>query len=353
MSKDVLSGGTPGSRPRSELTLAVAFGVAIALSPLSTANRLVPSLLGGIAAAIGLFVYRALLRRAVEPEGSTPATRSPSSESLPHAIKGPVIVLFGLTCLPAAIALWPWYRDGVWQHTHAFVLPFLILSVAVPRVKRARFDPSLGSGWGLVPLAVGLACLVLDLGIQSLHLSVVGAALAAFALVLLFFGPTTARSLAPPIAMLLFFLPLPAGLSRSLSMANASATGAHALLEAIGMPLIRSNATLFIDATAGFGVSARCSGFGTLYAATALIVTLAFQGLALRRVALLSLLAWPITIAANALRLTLLLGFCVWRGIDPNRTAVHGLSGILAAAFVFGVLLLFAGAPARRRLVLP
>lgn len=331
-----------------EIPLACLLGVLVAVSPVSTANRLLPSIGLGLTAAVALFFYRRSCLPRADARVRSLRTTSPVARWNVWLTAS----LLALILLPAARMLMPWYLESVWQNGHGLLLPLLILAVTTSILKRTPLDLTDGTLWGLLPMALGLGLIVLDLGMKTLHVSVVGGTLAAAGLVLVHFGWKAFLALSVPIAMLLAFLPLPTGLASELSMSTASASGAEWLLRAMGFAVTRSNSALFLPGI-NFTITTRCSGFGTLYAAITLAIAFGSVTGSWRRTAGLLVAAWPLAILANAIRLAVLMIFCTLRGVQPNQTPMHGFSGILAFMIVVAAIFLHAGRDARRRLLAP
>lgn len=218
----------------------------------------------------------------------------------------------------AAAAFWPSLRwlverwsapDGYFSHGP--LVPFAALWIAWRERERLRATPRRGSWWGLALLVPALAlangaALIRRDSPAALALIV----LLLPGLVLLFGGRERLRLLALPLAFLLFAWPLPL----------IAVVGALDLLKRIVVPASCALVNLF-----GAGVAARgsflllpdggrllvddeCSGLKSALALVALgaFMAITARGLSRRARLLLLVLALPIALAANVVRVALL-----------------------------------------------
>ncbi|MEZ4331295.1 MAG: exosortase/archaeosortase family protein [Myxococcota bacterium] len=354
----------PGGHRIEDAAVALLVGALFGWSPVTTAHRLPVSIAGGVAAALALFAYRRWARRhpivgsAVSAQArpvaaATPAVDASRPDRVARSLAWLSLALALLVTLPTWTALLPWYLESVWRNGHGLFLPLMIGAVCLSI--RARTGPLADRpAWlGLPVLGAGLSLVLLDVGVRTLHLAIFGWLAVAIGSVLALFGPRTLRAYAPAIALGVFFLPLPSGVGSSLALANASAMTTTGLLAAIGHPVYREGALLYLP-DENYGISVRCSGFAALYAGAALAFALGAASGRWWRTLWMLVALWPLTVLANGLRLAVLIAFCQWRGVLASTTPLHGLSGI--AAFLMVVGLVFLAAPSRARrdlLVLP
>jgi exosortase len=100
--------------------------------------------------------------------------------------------------------------------------------------------------------------------------------------------------------------------------------------------VVREETLLFLP-NATFLVADACSGFATLYAAVGVAVVLAAYARSWRRRLLLLASAWPLALACNVARVTLLVGLANHFGLGLLDTPFHAASGV---ATFWAVLLL-------------
>ena len=97
-------------------------------------------------------------------------------------------------------------------------------------------------------------------------------------------------------------------------------------------------------ATGALQVADACSGFSTLYAAAAVACPHRVVGADRRRAALLVLLAAaPLAIAANLMRVVLLVLLVVWQGEPMLETFIHPASGMMTFALALPVIFWLGG----------
>ena len=335
----------PASGRAADVAVALLVGVLFAISPLTSGGRrLLPSLLGGGIAGIGFFLLRRMARRPGPPRAVSPsAARDRAGVAL-------LAALAALTAAPAFVELYPWYTESVWRNGHGLFVPLLAFGLARVALREDADAAAEGSAWGFAALVPGLALVVLDAGIHTLHLGVVGLTLVAAGASLLLLGVRKTRRLALPIALLLFLLPLPESLARYTGLVTATAAGTQQLLYAFGMPAVRSAASVILP-NESYEISYRCSAFAALYAGTAAALALGWLTGSWVRTAALLLSVWPLAWLANVLRCAALIVFCEWRHVSPEVTQVHGMSGIGAFLLVLAALVPLAGSRAVRRLL--
>jgi exosortase len=88
-----------------------------------------------------------------------------------------------------------------------------------------------------------------------------------------------------------------------------------------------------------------CSGFSALYAAVTVAFVLAYLSRSRARRIVLVLVAWPLALAGNVLRIVALAILAESRGFEVISTPLHLLSGYLS--FVLTLFLVFAFAEPR------
>src|SRR5204862_2153558 len=123
------------------------------------------------------------------------------------------------------------------------------------------------------------------------------------------------RAIAFPLAFLVFALPIPLGLTEHIHLVlrHIVANSTAALVPLLGVPVFREGTSLHL-AAGSVQVADACSGFSTLYAAVAVAFLTAYSTQSTTRRALVLLLAAPLAIASNVLRVILLVLLVVWSG---------------------------------------
>ncbi len=331
-----------------DLASSCLFAALFALSPLSSSNRLVVSIVVGIAAGIAFHAYRWWLRRRAGPEGEKAGTF--------RITLGPIhwtlIVLFGAVSAPTIRELYVWYTDSVWQNGHGLFLPWLIAIVAWEKMRHLRERPISHSGWGIAVLIAGAASLWVSSGFPWSSPTIFSLLLMLVGLLLVLIGPEWTSGLWVPIAMVAFFLPLSPSWGITLDLPQTSATVARWILDLVGPPIQQTGSQLAINVNLIYAITDRCGGFAIAYGGVVLSIALATMARSWRRGLLLVACTIPLVCLANGARVAGLVLYCESRGISPNATLLHGVSGIAAYLGTMFALMILAGSEARRKLFL-
>lgn len=232
-----------------------------------------------------------------------------------------------------------WWDDP--NYSHGFLVPLLSAYFAWQRrEKLAQIAPQT-NWWGMVVLLGGLAVLLVgNIGAEyflmrsSMIMVITG-------LVLYLCGLPYLRTLAFPIAFLLFMIPLPAIVLNKITfpLQLLAARLSTESLQFIGFPVYREGNIIFLPHTTLEVVEA-CSGIRSLVSLTALAVVFAYmtQRRVWKRV-LLVISAIPIAIVANAFRIW---GTGVLAHLYGTRVAegfYHSFAGWMVFVAAFGMLL--------------
>lgn len=196
-----------------------------------------------------------------------------------------------------------WWHDP--EATHGLFVALLSLYVAWKRRgqwARAIMSPSL---WGLPVLLGGLSLLILGSLGAELFLMGVSLPIVLTGLILFLLGLHHLRILAFPLGFSLLMVPLPSMVVKALTLPLqllAARMGTWAL-EILAIPVYREGTIIFFPRSA-LEILEACSGMRSLAALVTLAIILAYVK---RRptwhAVCLALLAVPITLVANALRI--------------------------------------------------
>ena len=177
--------------------------------------------------------------------------------------------------------------------------------------KQTRWCP----GWGLLVMALGIACYLLALGVHTglsqndyLSLSMLGLVMWHHGGFMWAYGPAAYRQAAFPLFFLLFCVPIPTfvldPVIRFLQVWSAHAV--HLAFDLVGIPYLRNDMFFQLPGIA-IEVAKECSG---IRSSLALVITSLLAGhLFLRtpwRKFLLAMTIIPVTIFKNAIRITTL-----------------------------------------------
>ncbi len=249
------------------------------------------------------------------------------------------VVLVGVY-LPTVLWLWERWTLSVWHNAHGMLIPFVVAYFVRDELRRFDGPPPVGNPWGFALVVPALLLHVVDLAMYTQLLSAVSIVVLLPGLSLLFLGTERTRAILFPLVFLTFMLPIPLAVTERIHLAlrHLTASGVEHLVPLLGVPLFRDGLILDV-ANARLVVADACSGFSTLYAAGAVACLTAYTTpVAWRKVAVL-LLAAPIAIGANVLRVTLLTLLVRWQGTDVLATSLHEISGIFT--FLLALPLIF------------
>jgi exosortase len=176
-----------------------------------------------------------------------------------------------------------------------------------------------------------------------MHTQILSAAsivLALPGLSLLFLGTTRTRAIAFPLAFMAFMLPLPLALTERLHLLlrEIGTAATAALVPVFGVTVYSEDTTLHLPGGILL-VGDACSGFSTLYASCAVAALVAYSNNSWRRRLMALAGAVPIAIAANIVRIVLLVLVVEWMGIGALDTWIHPGSGVLTFALALPAIL--------------
>jgi exosortase len=189
----------------------------------------------------------------------------------------------------------------------------------------------------------------IDAGMHTELLSAIALVLILPGLAMLFLGTERTRAIAFPLFFMVFALPIPLGLTETIHLVLRQITVAatSALLPLLGISIFTEGTTIHM-ANGAVEVADACSGFSTLYAAFAVATLTAYASDSTGRRLLVFVLAAPIAIASNVLRVLLLIALITFRGEAALHTFLHPLSGMMTFALTLP-LIFWLGGPAPHR----
>lgn len=256
-----------------------------------------------------------------------------------------------LAVLYAPTILWLFERwtMGIWYNGHGLLIPPAVAYFAHHELRRVRAGAVEGSVWGFAFVGPALGLHVLDTGMHTQLLSAVSIVLLLPGLSLLFLGTARTRAIAFPLAFLALMLPIPLSMTGPLHLAlREVATAAAASISPwLGLTVHAEGTTLHLPEQT-LEVADACSGFSTLYAALAVAALVAYQCPRPQQRMAVLLLAGPIAVATNVLRVLLLVVLVHWQGVDILETWVHSASGVMTFAIALPVIF-WLGEPPRAK----
>ena len=250
-------------------------------------------------------------------------------------------LLFGVLTWPVWRWLWSeWMANDYYSHGILIVPVALFLTVQRFRNdEQLSYDPQQRSLYGLIFLAIALLVYLYFLQNRALYLAAFAMIGMLAGLVWALAGGAVLRKLAFPIAFLVLMVPLPQVDRVTLPLAMFTGVCSGGLVQFLGLDVtIVGNAVTLPNANLEIG--AQCSGVNSLIALTSLMVLTAYllDGPVWSRIALV-ILAIPLAILGNILRVATLLFVARAWGAEAAFTFYHDYSGIVF--FVAVLLLMF------------
>ncbi len=231
---------------------------------------------------------------------------------------------------PTLLWLWERWTMGVWHNGHGILVAGLVIYLIRGELQKLTHLPESSSPWGFAILLPALLLHMVDTGIHSQLLSAFALLLSLPGFSLLFLGLDRTKAILFPLGTLVLTLPIPLAFTESihLILRHVATKSVAWLLKLMGIPVFSSGTSLEVEG-GQLMVADACSGFSTLYAAiTIAILTAYFCHSAWRRVLVL-LIAVPLAIGVNIVRVLILTLLVNWFGLDVLATSAHELSGLL------------------------
>ena len=221
-------------------------------------------------------------------------------------------------------------------YSHGFLVPFV--SGFFVWLKRKELENRKPSIIGAFVVAAGGLAYILALVWDMRFLSAFSLLIVLSGLILLFYGTRATRSLVFPLCFLVFMIPLPFMQEVGFSLQSVSVTSSAWLLEVMGLPITTVGPEIHLGDNV-FTVGLACSGINTLMALLALAAVYVYilRG-AFQRRASLFIIALPIAVLANILRITTIILVANSFGVAIATGLFHDLSSFIF--FVIAFLLL-------------
>jgi len=264
------------------------------------------------------------------------------------------IVIFGLVMLlfwsTFTWLVYNWLNNS--YYSHGFLVP--LVSAFFLWRRRQVFAPEnrRPDNLGLAVLAVSLVAFLLAQVWQAFHISAGAFILLLAGLALYFLGREATRSIAFPLAFLVFMVPLPFINRLSPSLEAFTASVSTSVVSLLGIPAVNQGSQIQLE-NSSFVVGAACSGLNSTVALATLVVIFVFviEG-TYRAKAVLLAMAVPIALVANLFRVSSLLAIAHFFGAEAGMKYFHDYSSPVLFLLAFGLLILtsrLVGCPEIRR----
>ncbi len=264
---------------------------------------------------------------------------------LPWLLGGVYLAVYG----PTLVWLWHRWTLSVWHNGHGILITLVVAWLVREELKRFQDRPRDASAWGFLLLVPALALHMLDTGIRSQLLSAFSLVLGLPGLSLLLLGVERTRAIIFPLLVLFLTLPIPLAFTESihLFLRHVTTVGAAWLLPWMGVP-VYATGTMLETPNGSLMVADACSGFSTLYATVTVAVLTAYATHSRwRRIAVL-LVAVPLAIVVNVVRVVVLTVLVDRYGLDVLHTAAHELSGLATFAVALPIIFWLGYEPRKR-----
>jgi len=226
------------------------------------------------------------------------------------------------------------------NYSHGFFIPFISAYMIYSRrdeLRRLKIQPS---NWGLLLLVLGLLQMILARTGSEFFMQRTSLIPVLLGISLFLLGTRITKKILFPIIFLIFMMPLPTIIWNKIAfpMQLFATMLTENVVRLIGIPVLREGNILYLAETTLEVVDA-CSGLRSLVTMFALSATFAwFADLSVLRKWILFILAAPIAILANIVRLTGTAALANQFGEKVAQGFLHELSGLVT--FMLGLLLL-------------
>jgi exosortase len=314
----------------------------IAQGPLTPA-AVVPSVIAGVGGGLFFLYWRLAQPLPLQAE-------APKRWEVPLGV-WLCLGLFAAAAAPTAKWMYDEWTGSVWHNTHGMLMPVLMVLLGRNILRRMKHDAEESSAWGFAFLLPGLALMALDSAAATHYVSALGIVICLPGLSLLLLGPKRTRALALPLTLGLFMIPLPNTFASQIMLRTVTAHGVAPILTFLGIPTLIDHTLLELP-TASFLVANACSGFSTLYSAIAMGVLLGSLCPSRRRRWIVFLSIVPLALAANVIRVVILVFVALYLDQGLLDTSAHAGSGVLTFLGVLIALILLSQRPPLARALL-
>jgi exosortase len=250
-------------------------------------------------------------------------------------ILGLVALLFSSTC---TWLVYNWLNNS--YYSHGFLVPLISGFFLWRRRDAFARDKREPSNLGLLPVGVGLVGSLLAQVWQAYHVSALALIVLLAGLALYFLGERATRRIAFPLAFLIFMIPLPFVNRFSPALEAFTATTSASVVSLLGIPAVNHGSQIQLQ-NSSFVVGAACSGLNSVVALATLVVVFVYilEGSYRAKITLI-VMAVPIALVANIIRVSSLLGIAHFFGAEVGMRYFHDYSSPVLFLLAFALLIL-------------
>jgi exosortase len=243
---------------------------------------------------------------------------------------GVIILLLLILYMPTLQWLWVRWTMSVWQNGHGILVFALVIYFIWKELQKLKHLPASSNSWGYIILIPSLLLYMLDTGINTQLLSSFAMFSSLIGLSLLFLGAVKTKIILFPLLTMLLTLPIPLVFTETmhLMLRHIATKSVAFILSQMGIPVFTSGTILEIEGGT-LMVADACSGFATLYAALTIAILTAYFCTSTKRRLILLLIAAPLAIGVNIIRVLVLALLVNYYGLNILATSAHELSGLL------------------------
>lgn len=244
-----------------------------------------------------------------------------------------IAILFVTLFAPTLFWLWDRWTIDIWYNGHGILITLVVIYLAREELLKLKNLPRSSNSLGFAVLIPALFLHMLDTGIYSQLLSAFAFFLSLPGFSLLLLGTKRTKNIVFLLFMMFLTLPIPLFFTESIHLGlRYIATDSVAwILPFLGVPVF-STGTLLQIPNGSLMVADACSGFSILYATIAVAIMTAYFCTNNRRRILILIVAVPLAIGVNIVRVLMLTMLVHWISLDVLETAAHEISGLLTFA---------------------
>jgi exosortase len=235
---------------------------------------------------------------------------------------------------------------SVWQNGHGILVFALVIYLIWRELQKLKYLPFSSNSWGYIILIPSLLLYMLDTGINTQLLSSFAMFSSLIGLSLLFLGTVKTKVILFPLLTMLLTLPIPLVFTETihLILRHIATKSVAFILSQMGIPVFTSGTLLEIEGGT-LMVADACSGFATLYAAITIAILTAYFCTSTKRRIILLLIATPLAIGVNIIRVLVLALLVNYYGLNILATSAHELSGLLTFMVALPILFIIGKNP--------
>jgi exosortase len=250
-------------------------------------------------------------------------------------ILGLVALLFSSTF---TWLVYNWLNNS--YYSHGFLVPLISGFFLWRRREAFARDKREPSNLGLLAVGVGLVGSLLAQVWQAYHLSALALVVLLAGLALYFLGERATRQIVFPLAFLIFMIPLPFVNRLSPTLEAFTATTSASVVSLLGIPAVNHGSQIQLQ-NSSFVVGAACSGLNSVVALATLVVVFVYilDGSYRAKITLI-VMAVPIALVANIVRVSSLLAIAHFFGAEVGMRYFHDYSSPVLFLLAFALLIL-------------